>query len=56
MDWSRGLDPSKPMNLYTEFKNLSLAFNLEIFLGIHHKDDDVLGKDFRYRYRFSNNF
>ena len=48
MDWRKGVvDPCKPLNLCTEFKNLSLAYNLEVFLGIHHKDDLVLGEAVR---------
>jgi len=45
-DWSTELDGKNEVNLYEEIKQLALTFNLEIFLGIHHKDDIELLREF----------
>jgi len=40
IDWSDNIDLKKEINLYEEFKNVSLAYNINIFMGIRKKDDE----------------
>jgi len=39
-DWSRNLNIDKEINLYEEFKNVSLAYNIDIFMGVKKKQDE----------------
>jgi len=45
-DWYSDLDLSNEINFYEEFKNLALIYNLEVFLGLNHKDDLELMRDY----------
>jgi len=38
--WRNNLDCSKPVDFYTEFKQLSLEYNLEMFMGVKKIDDE----------------
>ena len=48
-DWVDSLDltQSHKLDLYEEFKNISLAFNLAVFLGVQRKDDEQLFQSFK---------
>ena len=39
-DWKGGLDCSKPVNFYEEFKKISLTYNIEMFMGVQRKADE----------------
>ena len=39
--WRDNLDCSKPVNFYEEFKSLSLAYNIEMFMGVEREADEV---------------
>eukprot|EP00092_Neocalanus_flemingeri_P007969 GFUD01008597.1.p1 GENE.GFUD01008597.1~~GFUD01008597.1.p1 ORF type:complete len:428 (+),score=81.09 GFUD01008597.1:527-1810(+) len=39
-DWSQNLNLQKTINLYEEFKNISLAYNINIFMGVRKTDDE----------------
>lgn len=39
-DWSENLDIKNTVNLYEEFKNISLAYNIHIFMGVKKTDDE----------------
>eukprot|EP00090_Calanus_glacialis_P005026 TRINITY_DN13845_c0_g1_i1.p1 TRINITY_DN13845_c0_g1~~TRINITY_DN13845_c0_g1_i1.p1 ORF type:complete len:429 (+),score=73.34 TRINITY_DN13845_c0_g1_i1:471-1757(+) len=39
-DWSQNLDINNEINLYEEFKNISLAYNIHIFMGVKKTDDE----------------
>ena len=40
-DWQRGLDCSKPVNFYEEFKKISLTYNIEMFMGVQRRADET---------------
>jgi cytochrome P450 len=40
-DWKDGLDCSKPVNFYDEYKKLSLAYNMEVFMGVRRKENKL---------------
>jgi len=39
--WKSTLDCNKPVNFYEHFKNISLAYNLEIFMGVKKMEDEA---------------
>ena len=39
-DWSQNLNLHEEINLYEEFKNISLAYNINIFMGVRKIDDE----------------
>jgi len=38
--WSESLDTSRDINLYEEFKNLSLSYNVSMFMGVKRKEEE----------------
>ena len=40
--WAQSLDTAGQVNLYEEFKNLSLAYNVAIFMGVRRKEEREL--------------
>ena len=41
-NWSESLDTSRDINLYEEFKNISLAYNVSMFMGVRRKEEEEL--------------
>jgi len=46
-DWSQNLDLNNSVNLYEEFKNISLAYNIHIFMGVKKADDEDFFKSIK---------
>jgi len=44
-NWKNNLDCSKPVDFYTEFKILSLEYNLEMFMGVKRIEDEEFFQD-----------
>ena len=45
--WSESLDTSRDINLYEEFKNLSLSYNVSMFMGVKRKEEEELFETIR---------
>ena len=41
-DWAESIDLTRDINLYEEFKNISLSYNVSIFMGVRRKADQEL--------------
>ena len=40
--WCEGLETSRDINLYEEFKNISLSYNVSMFMGVRRKEEEEL--------------
>ena len=47
-DWQSGLDCSKPVNFYEEFKKVSLTYNIEMFMGVQRRADESFFNEVRH--------
>ena len=47
-DWQSGLDCSKQVNFYEEFKKISLTYNMEMFMGVQRRADETFFNEVRF--------